>query len=233
MLYYISLFHTDFAGCGARECDFRAMSQNIERGRGGSPDYRYVIQNSLNKQQKQAAFAREIYDWAESCVLAVVLILLVFVFVVRTATVSGSSMVPTLHDRDRLLLQQIGYTDPAYGDIIVIDRTHSGEPPIIKRVIGRAGDVISIDFTIGAVYRNGERLSEAYINEPTATERDVIFPATVPEGRLFVMGDNRNHSLDSRASEIGMVDLRAVMGKAIVRFFPLDQIGGINHDRTK
>lgn len=169
----------------------------------------------------------EVFEWLESCIFAVVVILLIFTFFFRSATVSGSSMVPTLHNGERLVLRQIGYNDPQYGDIIVVDRTQHNEPPIIKRVIGKAGDEIDINFQTGDVRRNGELLSEPYINEPTTTQRDVEFPVTVPEGCLFVMGDNRNYSADSRMSEIGMIDLRRVMGKAIIRFLPVSKIGVI------
>lgn len=167
----------------------------------------------------------EAFEWLESCVFAVVLILLVFTFFFRSATVTGSSMVPTLIDGQRLVLQQIGYNDPQYGDIVVVDRTQNEQPPIIKRVIGKAGDEIDIDFQTGLVYRNGEKLEEPYTNEPTTTQYDVQFPIIVPEDTIFVLGDNRNHSADSRDQEIGMVDLRRVMGKAIFRFLPLNQIG--------
>lgn len=169
--------------------------------------------------------AAEIYEWIESCIFAIVVILLVFTFFFRSATVAGYSMVPTLHDGERLILRQVGYNDPQYGDIVVVDRTQNDEPPIIKRVIGKAGDEIDIDFRSGDVWRNGELLAEPYINEPTTTQHDVEFPLIVPEGTLFVMGDNRNNSMDSRMSEIGMVDLRRIMGKAIFRFLPINKIG--------
>ena len=155
-------------------------------------------------------------------------ILLIFAFAARTATVSGPSMLPTLRDGDRLLLVQAGYHDPQYGDVVVIDRSQKGEPPIIKRVIGRAGDEIDIDFETGQVRRNGQTLDEPYLNEPTLTRRDVEFPVTVPEGSVFVMGDNRNHSADSRTREIGMIDLRRVMGRAVYRFLPAGRAGEID-----
>ena len=111
--------------------------------------FHYGIRRSLNWISARRTRRRELFDWVESCVDALVLILLAFVFLVRTATVSGSSMVPTLHDRERLLLWQAGYHDPQYGDIVVVDRTGTGETPVIKRVIGRAGDRIDIDFSAG------------------------------------------------------------------------------------
>ena len=121
-----------------------------------------------------------------------------------------------------------GGNDYQYGDVVVVDRSQRGEPPIIKRVIGRAGDEIDIDFETGQVRRNGRALDEPYLYEPTLTRRDVEFPVTVPEGSVFVMGDNRNHSADSRTREIGMIDLRRVMGKAVYRFLPADRAGKID-----
>lgn len=191
-------------------------------------DFRYDIKNSLNARERRRGAVAEVYEWVESCVIAVGVILLIFAFAARTATVSGPSMLPTLRDGDRLLLVQAGYHDPQYGDVVVIDRSQKGEPPIIKRVIGRAGDEIDIDFETGQVRRNGQTLDEPYLNEPTLTRRDVKFPVTVPEGSVFVMGDNRNHSLDSRSSDIGMVDVRHIMGKAVFRFFPFNKFGGIS-----
>ena len=191
-------------------------------------DFRYDIKNSLNTRERRRGAVAEVYEWVESCVIAVGVILLVFAFAALTATVSGPSMLPTLHDGDRLLLVQAGYRDPQYGDVVVVDRSQRGEPPIIKRVIGRAGDEIDIDFETGQVRRNGRALDEPYLYEPTLTRRDVEFPVTVPEGSVFVMGDNRNHSADSRTREIGMIDLRRVMGKAVYRFLPADRAGKID-----
>ncbi|WP_101549737.1 MULTISPECIES: signal peptidase I [Anaerotruncus] len=191
-------------------------------------DFRYDIKNSLNARERRRGAVAEVYEWVESCVIAVGVILLIFAFAARTATVSGPSMLPTLRDGDRLLLVQAGYHDPQYGDVVVIDRSQKGEPPIIKRVIGRAGDEIDIDFETGQVRRNGQTLDEPYLNEPTLTRRDVKFPVTVPEGSVFVMGDNRNHSADSRTREIGMIDLRRVMGKAVYRFLPAGRAGEID-----
>lgn len=190
-------------------------------------DFRYDIRNSLNNVRRPGEAVTELYEWIESCVLAIVVILTLFTFVLRTATVSGPSMAPTLHDGDRLILMQAGYNDPQYGDIVVIDRAAHSQPPIIKRVIGRAGDEIDIDFDTGNVWRNGVLLDEPYINEPTALSGDLTFPTRVPEGCVFVMGDNRNHSLDSRDSSVGMVDERRVMGEAVFRIYPLDKIGGV------
>ncbi len=186
------------------------------------------IQESIPSPESGKYAMGELYEWVESALFAVVVMLTIFTFFVRPATVDGSSMVPTLHNAERLVLQQIGYNDPQYGDIVVVDRTGKGEPPIVKRVIGKGGDTIYINFETHEVWRNDELLDEPYINEPTSNQFDIQFPIEVPRGTIFVMGDNRNHSLDSRSSEIGMVDLRSVMGKAIFRFFPFNKFGGFS-----
>lgn len=182
-------------------------------------------QTQLSNQEKLAQVASNAYEWVESCIFTIAVVVLIFVLVLRSATVAGKSMEPTLYDGDWLVLQQLGYSSPQYGDIVVIDRTHTGEKPIIKRVIGVAGDVIDIDYVGGQVYRNGERLDEPYINDIIRDRQDVKFPVIVPAGKLFVLGDNRNYSLDSRDGAVGMVDIHRVMGKAIFRFLPITQIG--------
>jgi signal peptidase I len=110
-----------------------------------------------------------------------------------------------------------------YGDIIVITQPWEKNVPIIKRVIAVGGDVVNIDFNTKEVFVNGEKLDEPYIAEPTRLYYDVSFPLTVEEGKLFVMGDNRNNSLDSRSSRIGLVDERYVLGKAVFRLYPFNK----------
>lgn len=170
---------------------------------------------------------QEVYEWVESFIYPLIIFLLIFTFFIRHATVDGSSMLPTLHDGEMLLLQQAGYHDPQYGDVVVIDRTAADDVALVKRVIGKEGDIIFIDFDTHEVWRNDELLDEPYINEPTELQYDVEFPVRVPEGKIFVLGDNRNASDDSRDSQIGMIDTRSVMGKAIYRFFPIREAGTI------
>ena len=100
--------------------------------------------------------------------------------------------------------------------------------PIVKRVIATKGDTVDIDFSTGTVSVNGEVLEESYIAEPTTTQYDITFPQTVPEGCIFVMGDNRNHSTDSRYGQLGMVDTRYVIGKVLMRIFPFREIGTVS-----
>ena len=151
-----------------------------------------------------------------------IVILLVFLLLFRVVVVSGPSMKNTLLHGDYLLLiNNVFYKDPVQGDIVVVskDSYHAGEP-IIKRVIATEGQWVDIDFDAGVVYVNGNALEESYTNTPTNLYEGVDFPLMVDEGCIFVMGDNRNESKDSRSPEIGQVDKREILGKAIFLFLP-------------
>ena len=164
---------------------------------------------------------RDLYEWAQALVCSVLAVVLLFTFVIRLIGVDGHSMVPTLQDGDRLLvLNAMLDNDYGYGDIVVLRKDTCLEEPIAKRVIATEGQTVDIDFVSGAVYVDGELLEEDYLNEPTYVEEGTEFPLTVPEGSIFVMGDNRNHSSDSRSSDLGTVDTRYVIGKAVFLLFP-------------
>jgi signal peptidase I len=149
-------------------------------------------------------------------------ILLVLLLLFRIVIVSGPSMNATLIDGDTLLLlSNIFYTDPKPGDIIVASKESfkNGEP-IIKRVIATEGQEVDIDFTAGIVYVDGVPLEEDYTLTPTNLEEGNRFPMVVDDGCIFVMGDNRNMSKDSRNPEIGLIDRREVLGKAMFLLLP-------------
>lgn len=167
------------------------------------------------------------FDWADALVWALVLAVLVFTFLFRTIGVEGASMLPTLCENDRLIVSHLFYT-PKPGDIVVVITPEGELPAIIKRVIATEGQKVDIDFHSGEVTVDGEVLDEPYLLEKTQMKRDVDFPVTVPEGCLFVMGDNRNHSLDSRDSEVGMVDTKYILGKAVFRLFPFHTAGTLD-----
>lgn len=168
--------------------------------------------------EKASKFHIGIFETVDSLKGAIIAVFIVFCLVFRAVGVSGTSMVPTLNDGDWLAITGIT-ADLRHGDIVVVTQPWNRNIPIIKRVIGLPGDTIFIDFENGIVYRNGEMLSEPYIAEPTHKYYDVEFPLTVPEGKIFAMGDNRNDSLDSRSSQIGLIDERYVLGRAFFRFF--------------
>ena len=164
---------------------------------------------------------RDLYEWTQALVCSVLAVVLLFTFVVRLIGVDGHSMVPTLQDGDRLLvLNSLWDSDYEYGDIVVLRKESFLEEPIVKRVIATEGQTVDIDFASGSVYVDGELQEEDYINEPTYVDEGTQFPLTVPEGSIFVMGDNRNHSSDSRSSDLGTVDTRYVIGKAVFLLFP-------------
>ena len=170
--------------------------------------------------------SRDQIEWFESIVFALTVLVLVFTFVVRVAAVNGISMENTLQPGDRLLLQSVGYT-PQRGDVVVTDDLIDYGKPLVKRVIAVGGDVVDIDFQTGEVTVNGKTLEEPYIRELTLLDEGQTFPLTVPQGKLFLMGDNRCQSKDSRSPEIGCIDERDILGKAILRIFPLQKIGVI------
>ena len=163
-------------------------------------------------------------EWYEALISAALVLVLVFSFVFRIIQVDGSSMVPTLTNGDKLIVWGAGYT-PERGDVVIVDSYTTYGKPLVKRVIAKGGDTISIDYETGTVTVNGEVLQEDYIAEPTYLGYDVEFPYTVPEGTVFVMGDNRNQSLDSRSSYIGCIDEQDSLGKVLVCFLPFADFG--------
>ena len=172
--------------------------------------------------EKKQTEGRGAYEWVQALVCSVLTVVLIFTFAVRIVRVSGESMRETLQDQDMLVVLNNwlcgGYEQ---GDIVILQRDdfYGGEP-IVKRVIATGGQTVDIDFETGAVYVDGTLLEEDYINELTFVEEGTEFPLTVPEGSIFVMGDNRNHSSDSRSSDLGTVDTRYVIGKAVFLLFP-------------
>lgn len=167
---------------------------------------------------------REIYDWIHCLSIALIICVVIFAFFVRLIDVRGTSMNPTLNNGDKMLVSGLFYS-PKAGDVVVFKKDeYDPERALVKRVIATEGQVINIDFDNGIVYVDGEAIQEDYIIEPTTNKIDFIGPQTVPEGCVFVMGDNRNASTDSRKKEIGMVDSRLILGKAYFVIYPLSQL---------
>ena len=159
-------------------------------------------------------------------------IILIFTLIFRIVVVSGPSMFDTLMDGDYLLLlSNTFYHDPKQGDVVVLSKeTYDNGTPIVKRVIATEGQSVDIDFVSGTVYVDGKELTEPYTHTPTNMQEGMKFPLTVDKGCIFVMGDNRNESKDSRDPEIGLVDTRQVLGKAIILFLPGDHRGTQKRD---
>ena len=156
-------------------------------------------------------------------------LMIVFLVMFRLIVVSGDSMYSTLVDGDYLLLlSNVFYQEPEHGDIIVVSKQNFDDgAPIVKRVIASEGQIVDIDFQQGLVYVDGLPLEEDYISSPTTVYEGVNFPVIVEEGCFFVLGDTRGVSKDSRSPEIGFVDKREVLGKAIFLLLP-----GTNHGRN-
>lgn len=188
--------------------------------------------------EKKTSVLNEILEIFESVVISVFVVLLIFTFIARPVTVQGKSMYPTLENDDKLIMRMLFYT-PQVGDIVVVENEASHtfkqgtdevvegtglRKRLIKRVIAVGGQTIDIDFNTGTVTVDGKVLNEEYIADYTNYNANAFdYPVTVPEGYVFVMGDNRNDSTDSRDSHVGFVKEEDVLGEAIVRFYPFDK----------
>lgn len=177
---------------------------------------------------KPVNWKREIWDWIKSLLWAVLIVAVVFGFIIKPVEVKGSSMEPTLHNQDRLIVYKLMYT-PKTGDVVILDENTGLNEALVKRVIATEGQTVNIDEQ-GYVKVDGIYIDEPYIAEPIAENRrgDHNYPVEVPEGCVFVMGDNRNHSTDSRFAEVSFVPVDDVVGKVVFRILPLNKIGVIH-----
>ena len=174
---------------------------------------------------KKKDWKKELLEWVESLAVAVVVALLIVNFVFTLVTVSGASMEPTLQDKNFLFVLRLGY-EPDNGDIIVFKPVSEPKKYYIKRVIATEGQ--EVDIRSGKVYVDGEELNEPYIEDITQDRYNESYPKTVPENCVFVLGDNRDNSRDSRdAIGVGMVSEDSIVGKAWFRLFPFNKIGGL------
>lgn len=169
-----------------------------------------------------------IMEWVRPALKTCIVALLVCTFVARPARVSGSSMFPTLADGDELILWSLGYT-PEQGDIVACNCPGLNEI-IVKRIVAKEGQSVYVDIGERRVYVDGEEfVIDGLEDLITDRESPYRYPITVPEGMYFVMGDNRQHSTDSRDERVGFIDREDILGKAVLRIFPFSSVGPIRN----
>jgi len=185
------------------------------------------------EEEQEEGLCYSVYYWLQTLVIAVVFIVLLFSFVGRISRVVGDSMLQTLHEGDLLFIQSLGYT-PRSGDVVVLNKLTPeaslllGGETIVKRIIATGGQQVDIDYINSVVYVDGQPLEEPYLWEamtPRANPHMQQTSFTVPENCVFVMGDNRNNSTDSRHDQLGMIDQRYILGRAVVILFPFTDLG--------
>ena len=204
--------------------DSHETAAPAETGEGTAP------RGKQKKEKEKSTPSADLFSWLQALTCALVVLAVAFTFVGRIIIVDGHSMDPTLNDKDLILLQCIGY-EPKQGDVVVLRKDFADiHHPIVKRVIATEGQTVSIDYDQGVVYVDGAPLDEPYLNEPmlwpgygTMEETEWV----VPEGSIFVMGDNRNASTDSRDSRLGMVDERYILGHVLSVVFPISDFGTV------
>lgn len=189
-----------------------------------------MIKDITKKDKSELTFREKaiinLYDMASVLTVALVTIMLIFTFVFRIVGVVGSSMVPTLHDGDWLMVSAYD-REPQYGQVVIVTQPNWFNEPIVKRIIATENQTVDINFATGDVYVDGVLLDEPYINNPTINNEGVQFPVTVPEGHVFVMGDNRQGSTDSRSDKIGFIDENYILGVVKYRMFAGDEYGRV------
>ncbi|OUN21151.1 signal peptidase I [Flavonifractor sp. An82] len=185
---------------------------------------------TLAEETKQNSWKTDLYFWLQALVAVLTALILIFTFVGRIIVVDGASMEPTLYHGDLLLLQSVGYT-PKQGDVVVLTKKfEDADGPIVKRVIATGGQHVAIDYDAGTVTVDDQVLDEPYIKEAMVRPpEESITDILVPEGSIFVMGDNRNHSSDGRNVTLGAVDERYLLGRALGVIFPFGNFGAISN----
>lgn len=199
--------------------------------------------DSDEQPEKKPTFVSEIFEWLDAVVVSIIVVVLLFTFIFRIVNIEGRSMLQTLHDGDKVIISNMFYK-PNQGDIVVVSRNYSNDKslynalegvkdssssPIIKRVIATAGQKVYIDFDKHEVYVDDILINEPYLNTPTSklSNTNMDNPLIVDDNHVFVMGDNRAESWDSRNNQIGQIDVRYVLGHAVFRVFPFSDVGGL------
>ncbi len=205
--------------------ELNAFDEDIENAEAVSDD-----------EAEQESVKTFIFDWLEVLVHAIIVVVVCFSFIFRIATIDGPSMKDTLYHGERIIITDLFYT-PKAGDIVVVSRNvensiytmNDQNTPIIKRIIATEGQ--KVDIKNGLVFVDDVQLDEPYARTSTQPKGEIVFPVVVPEGCVFVLGDNRAESMDSRdprIGEYGMIDTRYILGHAVFRLFPLNRMGSLN-----
>ena len=185
----------------------------------------------MKNTRPQKSGASLFYEAVEIISIALIVVIMINLFVGRMTTVVGDSMYPTLHNTERLWVSRLGYT-PENGDIVVIQENNSAiSEPIVKRIIATENQTVKFDFENWKVYVDGVELLEDYINyEDWCAMKTYGCPeeVTVPPGYVFVLGDNRNHSTDSRDPRVGVISEDDILGKVVARILPLNKFGAVS-----
>lgn len=178
----------------------------------------------MSTNQEKIGLSDYLYDWLGSVVFALMLVVSIFTFIGHQVEVHQTSMNPTLYEGDRVFVLSLGYT-PTIGDVVVFSKqTYDDGTPLVKRIIAKEGQTVDIDPDLGTVSVDGRILVEDYIADGSTNPiHDVEFPVTVPDGCVFVLGDNRNVSKDSRMSTVGFIDEKEILGKVVAIFTPISR----------
>lgn len=186
-----------------------------------APQETQPASTSNNRTRRDTSLGYELYLNVRTLVFVLAALILVFTFVVRIIVVSGESMENTLQNGDSMLVWCLGY-EPKQGDVVVLTQRSYQDESLVKRVIATEGQRVDIDYDTGTVYVDGTPLEEEYIKEAMRVPNygEGLNHVIVPEGCIFVMGDNRNNSADSRYPSIGIIDTRSVIGRAVMVLFP-------------
>lgn len=184
---------------------------------------------SVSKKKKKdspSGFVNGLFDWVSAFLFALVIVILIMTFCFRLVDVDGSSMLQTLQDGNKVIVTGLNY-EPQVGDIVVISHGAELDKALVKRVIAVGGQTVDINSETGEVIVDGIVLDEPYINGKTVAEGDAEFPMEVTEGTVFVLGDNRPISKDSRYNEVGLIENENIIGKVRFRFYPFDEFGKV------
>ncbi len=197
----------------------------ISGGKAGKPAAAMTTTLVSDSAKRPIDWKREALEWGRSLLIAFAIVFLIFFVLIRLVNVEGSSMLPSLEEGDRLVISNLFYS-PENGDIVVTSADNGLSKPLIKRVIAVEGQTVDLDED-GKIMVNGLVVEEPYLEDAVTDPGDLTFPATVPEGCVFLLGDNRAHSTDSRSNEVGFVEEDDIKGRVLFRFFPFDRIGTV------